>query len=76
MCSCYRRLFGVEFLENKDQQTAFEKLSPAFSFKEAKAIYGRQDEATNSFLKKCVLVGVVRKVAKGRYEKVSCATAE
>lgn len=73
----YRRLFGVEFLENKDQQTAFEKLPPAFSFKEAKATYGRQDEATNSFLKKCMLVGILRKAAKGRYEKVSsCATAE
>jgi AAA domain len=72
----YCRLFGVEFLENKDQQTAFDKLPLAFSFKEAKAVYGRQDEATNSFLKKCALVGIVRKVAKGRYEKVPCATSE
>jgi hypothetical protein len=66
----YRRLFGCEFL-NKDQQDAFEKLPAAFSFKDAKAIYKRQDQATNDFLKKCLLVSILRKPARGCYEKVA-----
>jgi hypothetical protein len=66
----YRRLAGVEFLDNKDQQAAFEKLPAAFSFKEAKTIYGRQDQATIDFLVKCQRAGILRKPAKGRYEKV------
>jgi hypothetical protein len=66
----YRRLEGLEFLDNKDQQAAFEKLPAAFSFKEAKSIYGRQDQATNDFLAKCLLLGVLHKPSRGRYEKV------
>ena len=66
----YRRLAGVEFLDNPTQQAAFGKLPGAFSFKEAKTIYGRRDQATIDFLMKCDRAGILRKVAKGRYEKV------
>jgi hypothetical protein len=66
----YRRLSGCEFLK-KDQQDAFEKLPATFTFKEAKGIYGWQDQATNDFLKKCLLVSILRKPAKGCYEKVA-----
>jgi hypothetical protein len=65
----FTRLSGVELLDNKDQHTAFDKLPPSFSFKEAKVIYGRRDQATTDFLKKCALLGIVSKVGKGRYEK-------
>lgn len=72
----YKRLLGVELLDNRDQQAAFEKLPPTFSFKEAKAVYGRQDQATVDFLVKCQRAGILRKPAKGHYEKVSHATPE
>ncbi|MHB8501412.1 MAG: AAA family ATPase [Candidatus Acidiferrales bacterium] len=72
----YRRLEGVEFLDNRDQQDAFERLPVAFSFKDAKAIYGRRDQATIDFLQKCERAGILRKIARGRYEKVSRATPE
>ena len=72
----YKRLSGVELLDNKDQQIAFDKLPPAFSFKEAKANYGRHDQATADFLSKCQRVGILRKPAKGHYEKVPRATTE
>ena len=65
----YRPLEGVEFL-NKSQQAAFEKLPLAFSFKEAKTIYGKQDQATVDFLGKCTRFGILRKPSKGWYEKV------
>ena len=73
----YRRLEGVEFLNNKDQQDAFDKLPLVFTFKEAKATYGRKDQATVGFLQKCERLGILRKPGKGRpYEKVSHAAAE
>ena len=72
----YKRLSGVELLDNKDQQAAFDKLPPAFSFKEAKTNYGRHDQPTADFLSKCQRVGILRKPAKGRYEKVPRATPE
>jgi hypothetical protein len=71
----YRPLAGVESLDNKSQQVAFEKLLAAFSFKEAKTIYGKQDQATLDFLRKCERAGILRKVAKGRYEKVTAAAS-
>jgi len=73
----YRRLEGVEFLNNRDQQDAFDKLPLVFTFKEAKATYGRKDQATVGFLQKCERLGILRKPGKGRpYEKVSHAAAE
>jgi hypothetical protein len=71
----YRRLSGVEFLIN-DQQAAFNKLPLAFTFKVAKTEYGRKDQATVDFLKKCIQLGIVKKVERGKYEKVVHATAE
>jgi hypothetical protein len=72
----YRRLEGVAFLNSKDQQDAFNKLPQAFTFKEAKAVYGRQDQATVDFLTKCERLGILRKPGRGRYEKVPRAIAE
>lgn len=69
----YRRVAGIQLLRNKDQESAFRKLSDQFTTKEATQAYGRQDEATNEFLKKCIAIGVLRKVARGSYEKVHIA---
>lgn len=70
----YRRLTGVELLDNADQQAAFEKLPLGFSFKEAKASYGRHDEATKLFLEKCIAAGILFRPSRGRYEKTTRAT--
>jgi len=67
----YRKLSGVEFLDNKEQQETFDRLPTSFTFKEAKAKYGRQDQATADFLDKCVKVGILSKPRKGWYEKLS-----
>lgn len=65
----YRQMAGLELLFNAEQQAAFLRLPNHFTFKEAKAIYGRRDQATKDFLEKCIRVGILRKPAKGIYEK-------
>lgn len=67
----YQVLSGVEFLGNKEQQEKFDKLPQSFTFKEAKVVYGRQSQATVDFLEKCQRIGLLRKLGKGQYEKVS-----
>jgi hypothetical protein len=65
----YRRMTGLELLPD-EQQTKYHQLPDEFTFKEAKAIYGRQDEATKDVLIKCIRIGILRKVARGKYQKV------
>lgn len=69
----YRRVTAVELLCNEDQEKAFAALPDKFTTKDATQAYGRQDEATNEFLKKCVEKGILRKVARGQWEKVQVA---
>lgn len=69
----YRRVAAVQLLCNKDQEAAFRKLPDQFTTKQATQAYERQDEATNEFLKKCIAIGVLRKVARGTYEKIRVA---
>jgi hypothetical protein len=71
----YRPMTGLELLYNLGQQSAFQRLPDRFAFKEAKAIYERADEATKGFLQKCIRVGILRKPAKGLYEKVGIGGA-
>ena len=66
----YRSMTGLELMFNQDQEAAFQRLPERFTFKEAKTTYGRADQATNDFLQKCIRVGILRKPAKGTYEKV------
>jgi len=70
----YRRMIGVELLFNEDQQQAFSRLPQTFRTGEAKRIYGRQDQATGDYLKKCQRLGLVKKISRGQYEK--CGTTE
>jgi hypothetical protein len=66
----YRRLVGSELLFDEHRQRALASLSPQFTFKEAKVAYRRHDQATSNFLQRCVGLGVVRKVGRGRFERV------
>ena len=66
----YGLKIGVELLFNDEQQEAFAQLPEDFSFKEAKHFYGRGDQATRNFLQKCIRVGILRQVGRGRYRKV------
>jgi hypothetical protein len=65
----YRSMTGLELLYNPEQQLAFQRLPLKFAFKEAMAIYRRSDQPTTDFLQKCIRVGILRKPAKGMYEK-------
>lgn len=69
----YRKVAGVQLLCNPDQERAFTELPDQFATKQAMKAYRRRDEATNDFLKKCIAKGIVRKVARGQYEKVKVA---
>ena len=64
---------AVKLLCNVDQEKAFTLLGDRFTFKEAKHAYGKQDEATNLFLKKCIAIGILQKIRRGQYEKVKVA---
>jgi AAA domain len=66
----YRRLTGITLLNNIEQQRTLESLPHEFTFKEAKQGYGKSDDPTNKFLKKCEAVGLIEKVEKGRYRKL------
>jgi AAA domain len=72
----YKQLFGIQFLDNKNQQTTFDALPTAFSFKEAMTKYERQGQATVDFLNKCMKTGILRKTKKGWYEKVGRGDGE
>jgi hypothetical protein len=69
----YRKANGVQLLCNPDQEAAFTKLPNRFTFKDAKHEYGKRDQATKDFLDKCIAKGILRRVAKGTYEKVNLA---
>ena len=67
----YRRMVGCKLLGNPDQEAAFRRLPlppKQFTFKEAKAAYGKTDNPTRQWLKKCEAAGIVRQCARGTYE--------
>jgi len=66
----YRTIVGVHLLGNPDQKAAFENLPKQFTFKEAKQIYGKTDDPTSKWLKKCKCANLVRQVARGLYERI------
>ena len=69
----YQQLTGAELLGNSHQKAAFDALHEEFRFKDALATYEKGSQATTDFLNKCISAGILRKVAKGRYEKVQPA---
>jgi hypothetical protein len=68
----YRELVGPRLLSNSIQQAAYEKLSRRFRFKDARMMYGKGDEATSTFLKKCISLKILRRTVDG-YEKSDSA---
>lgn len=66
----YRRMTGVELLENKDQEAVFNKLPDQFRFKEAMSAYGRSDDPTRKWLLKCMGIGIIEQPGHGLYRKV------
>jgi len=71
----YRPLSGPELLFNPQQQRALESLAQSFTFKDAKLAYGRSDQPTSNWLKNCVELRLVRRVARGIYEKILADSA-
>jgi hypothetical protein len=65
----YKRMLGCELLFNEDQEKTFGDLPTEFRFKEARYAYGRQDQATSKFLKKCIDLQLIRKLGHGQYIK-------
>jgi AAA domain len=72
----YRRLMGSDLLFNEDQKHALMALSDQFSFKQVKSQYGRADQGTANFLQRCVDLNLIRKLGRGRYEKVPLQNSE
>ena len=67
----YRHLIGPELLFDDRREDALATLPQEFTFKDAKNAYGRADQATTNFLRRCMSLGLVRKEGRGRFEKVS-----
>jgi hypothetical protein len=67
----YRPMAGVGLLRNPEQQECFGQLPAKFSFKDAKRTYGKSDDPTAKWLKKCIAVGLVRQVDRGVYERIA-----
>jgi hypothetical protein len=65
----FRRLSGIDLLDNPDQKSAFRALPERFPFKLAKSTYGREDQATLDFLMKGIGLNILVKPEKGWYEK-------
>jgi hypothetical protein len=66
----YRPMVGPELLCNSEQEEAFRRLPMGeFTFKQAKETYGRSDDPTSKWLKKCIAVGIVKRLGQGRYQK-------
>lgn len=69
----YRRMAGCNLLGNKEQQAALDKLPnppEPFTFKDARYAYGKTDNPTRQWLKKCEAVGMVKQTERGQYVKV------
>ena len=66
----YRRVTGSSLLPAY-QREAFTKLPDTFRFKEAMQVYGKGDQATIGFLRKCISLGLLTHVYRGPYVKVS-----
>jgi hypothetical protein len=65
----FRSVSAVRLLNNPEQERTYGALPRQFAFKQAMQAYGRADEATNHFLKKCLSLGLLRKPERGVYVK-------
>jgi hypothetical protein len=65
----YQPVTGANLLDNLEQRKAFERLPRESSFTDAKRIYGRADDPTNKFLKKCESLGLTAHNERGNIRK-------
>lgn len=66
----YKKLTGASLLFNNGQINTYNSLPTRFRFKDAQLAYGKAAQPTTDFLNKCCSLGILRKVARGVYEKV------
>jgi AAA domain len=70
----YGLVKGSNLLFDKEQVKALATLPDKFKFKDANQALSKADEATDKFLKKCIGLGLVRKISrKEGYEKLVIA---
>ena len=55
---------------DEKQAEAFNNLPDKFAFKKAKEIYGKTDNPTRRWLKKCEARGLIKQTGRGKYEKL------
>lgn len=75
----YRRITGSALLGNAEQEAAFGRLPlppKQFTFGEAKAVYAKTDNPTSQWLKKCQATGLIRKVSRGYYERITTSIVD
>jgi len=66
----YERAAGIALLGDEKQAEAFNNLPDKFAFKKAKEIYGKTDNPTRRWLKKCEARGLIKQTGRGKYEKL------
>ncbi|HTQ61142.1 MAG TPA: AAA family ATPase [Candidatus Solibacter sp.] len=67
----YRPLADVKLLGHAEQAAAFHSLPEQFGFKEAKEKFGRSDDPTRKWLQKCISLGLIKQIGRGRYERAT-----
>jgi hypothetical protein len=66
----YEKAAGEMLLSNPEQMDAYKNLPNTFRFKDAQQKYGKGAQSTDNFLKKCIAIGILKRINKG-YEKVT-----
>ncbi len=66
----YERMIAhAAMLENAEQETFFARLPEAFSYKDARLLYGKSNDSTHLLIHKMMRLGLVRRAAYGQYRK-------
>jgi AAA domain len=67
----YRRLCGLDLVNNPEHRSAYERFPPKFRFKDARATYGKSAQPTLDCLSACIAAGILHKLpGKEGYEKI------
>lgn len=66
-----RATLGAEALNNTAQSTAYQSLPASFSTGDARRAYVKGDQATSDFLAKCTRMGLLKRVGRGQWQKIS-----
>jgi hypothetical protein len=66
----YQRVSAVGLLGEQHQIDAYNMLPPEFNFGQARTAYKRTADPTDKFLKKCINLALLKKIARGHYHKI------